>query len=151
MSLTHISVLLIGFGFMAINLIIHAFFMFLILKSQSYYMRKYPHLKGIASIMGPLLAATFLIIISCSIQVILWSLLVFDFGKFDDFNEALYFSGTTYTTIGAGKQFLVPPYRALEPMIACTGLLVTCLNTAILFAVLSNIARRNPDFEGFFD
>jgi hypothetical protein len=151
MSLTHISVLLIGFGFMAINLIIHAFFMFLILKSQSYYMRKYPHLKGMASIMGPLLASTFLIIISCSIQVILWSLLVFDFGKFDDFNDALYFSGTTYTTIGAGKQFLVPPYRALEPMIACTGLLVTGLNTAILFAVLSNIARRNPDFEGFFD
>jgi Ion channel len=142
MSLTHISVLLIGFGFMAINLIIHAFFMFLILKSQSYYMRNYPHLKGIASIMGPLLAATFLIIISCSIQVILWSLLVFDFGKFDNFNDALYFSGTTYTTIGAGKQFLVPPYR--------TGLLVTGLNTAILFAVLSNIARKNPDFEGFF-
>jgi hypothetical protein len=87
MSFTHISVLLIGFGFMAINLIIHACFMFLILKSQSYYLRNYPHLKGIASIVGPLLAATFLIIISCSIQVILWSLLVFDFGKFDDFFE----------------------------------------------------------------
>ncbi len=134
---------------MAINLIIHAFFMFLILKSQSYHLRNYPHLKGVASVMGPLLAATFLIIISCFIQVILWSLLVFDFGKFDDFNDALYFSGTTYTTIGAGKQFLVPPYRAFEPMIACTGMLVTGLNTAILFAVLSNIARKNPDFEGF--
>ena len=146
MSLTHISVLLIGFGFMAINLIIHAFFMFLILKSQSYYMRYYPHLKGMASIMGPLLASTFLIIISCSIQVILWSLLVFDLGKFDDFYEALHFSGATYTTIGAGKQYLVPPYRAFEPMIACTGMLVTGLNTAILFAVLSNIARKNPDF-----
>jgi hypothetical protein len=36
-------------------------------------------------------------------------------------------------------------------MIACTGILVTGLNTAILFAVLSNIARKNPDFQGFFD
>jgi len=151
MSFTYISVLLIGFGFIAINLVIHSFFMFLILKSQSYYLRNYPHLKGMASIMGPILASTFLIIISCFIQVALWSLLVFDFGKFDNFNEALYFSGTTYTTIGAGKQYLVPPYRALEPMIACTGMLVTGLNTAILFAVLSNIARKNRDFKGFFD
>jgi len=84
MSTTYILVFLIGFGFMASNLIIHAFFMFLILKAQSYYMRNYPHL-------GPLLAATFLIIISCTIQVILWSLLVFDFGKFDNFFEALHF------------------------------------------------------------
>ena len=114
MSFTHISVLLIGFGFMAINLIIHACFMFLILKSQSYYLRNYPHLKGIASIVGPLLAATFLIIISCSIQVILWSLLVFDFGKFDDFFEALHFSGTTYTTLGSGKQYLVPPLSCIR-------------------------------------
>ncbi len=149
MTYALVSVLSVGFGIMVINLVIHSFFMFLILKSQSYYLRHYPHLRGITSVMVPLLASTFLIIISSFIQVFIWALIVFDYGKFETFSDALYFTSTTYTTLGSGKQYLVPPYRSLEPLIACTGLLVTGLNTAILFAVLSSLARKNPDYEDF--
>lgn len=150
MAFTFLFVLLIGFGIMAICMIIHAFFMFLILKSLEFYLRYYSHIKGIISVMGPLLVATFFIIISCYIQILLWGLLVYDLGKFENFQDAIYFSSTTYTTIGAGKQYLVAPYRALEPMIACTGMLIAGLNTAVLFAVLSRIAKNNSHFEDLF-
>jgi uncharacterized membrane protein len=150
MGVHFIFAFLIGFGIMTINMIIHAFFMFLILKSHEYYLRFYSHINGIASVMLPLLFATFLIMISCFIQVLIWALVVFDLGKFENFMDAIYFTSTTYTTIGAGKQYMEPPYRGLEPLIACTGMLVAGLNTAILFAVLSRIARKNSHFKEFF-
>lgn len=150
MGTTYIFVFLIGFGIMAICMIVHAFFMFLILKSLEFYLGSYSHIKGIISVMGSLFVATFLIIVSCYIQILIWSMLVYDLGKFENFPDAMYFASTTYTTIGAGKEYLVPPYRTIEPMIAGTGLLIAGLNTAVLFAVLSRIAKNNSHFEEFF-
>ena len=42
---------------------------------------------------------------------------------------------------------LVPPIRGLEPMEATNGMLAARLNTAILFAVLSNMVRHHADDE----
>ena len=61
--------------------------------------------------------------------------------------DAVYFSGTTFTTLGTGKHVLVTPYCVLEPMEATNGILVAGLNTAILFAIMSSIARRHAGYE----
>jgi hypothetical protein len=44
---------------------------------------------------------------------------------------------------------LVPPIPVLEPVEATNGMLAARLNTAILFSILSNIARRHADYEDF--
>jgi hypothetical protein len=44
---------------------------------------------------------------------------------------------------------LVPPNRGLAPMEATNGMLAARLNTAILFAILSNMVRHHADDEDF--
>jgi len=61
----------------------------------------------------------------------------------------IYFSGKTYTTLGTGKHVLVAPYCVLEPMEATNGILVAGLNTAILFAILSRVARNRSGYDEF--
>ena len=61
-----------------------------------------------------------------------------------------HFSGTTYTTLGTGKHVLVPPNRVLEPVEATNGMLAAGLNTALLFAILSSMARKHADYDDFF-
>jgi hypothetical protein len=65
------------------------------------------------------------------------------YGHFEHIHDVVYFSGTTFTTLGTGKHTLVSPYCVLEPMEATNGILVAGLNTAMLFAILSNTARRH--------
>lgn len=61
----------------------------------------------------------------------------------------IYFSGTTYTILGTGKHVLEAPYCVLEPMEATNGILVAGLNTAILFAILSTVARNRSGYDEF--
>jgi hypothetical protein len=59
-------------------------------------------------------------------------------------------AATTSTILGTGKHVLVPPSCVLEPMESTDGMLAAGLNTAILFAILPNVARRRSDDDEFF-
>lgn len=141
-----LGVLLIG-----VSLTIHACFMFLILKSQIWLRNGFlSKASGLTLLVPSILLATVFIAVSSFIEVVLWALVLWHFGPFDGFLEAMYFSGTTYTTLGTAKHVLVPPYRVFEPMEAATGMLASGLNTAILFAILASMGRRRSGFEEFF-
>lgn len=144
-------VLAVGVVLVGVSLTIHAFFMFVILKSQ---IRLKDGLlakaRGFALLMPSFLVATVFIALSSFIQIVLWAWVLRQFGRFDNISEALYFSATTYTTLGTAKHVLVPPYRALEPMEAAAGMLASGLNTAVLFAILANMGRRHSGFDEFF-
>jgi len=141
-----IGVLLVG-----ASLTIHAVFMFLILKSQIW-LKQGPlaRASGMKLLVPSILLATVFIAVSSFIEVTVWAWVLLHYGRFDSFLEALYFSGTTYTTLGTAKHVLVPPYRAFEAMEAASGMLASGLNTAVLFAILANLGRRRSGFEEFF-
>lgn len=144
-------VLSIGVLLVGICLTIHAFFMFLIFKSQIW-LKEGPLAKasGMTLLVPSILLATVFIAVSSFIEVSVWAWVLLHYGRFDNFLEALYFSGTTYTTLGTAKHVLVPPYRAFEPMEAATGMLASGLNTAVLFAILASMGRKRSDYEEFF-
>lgn len=141
-----LGVLLVG-----VSLTIHAFFMFLILKSQVWLRSGVLSGTGGVMLLVPsILLATVFIAVSSFIEVVLWALVLWHFGPFDGLLDAMYFSGTTYTTLGTAKHVLVPPYRVFEPMEAATGMLASGLNTAVLFAILASMGRKRSGFEEFF-
>ena len=144
-------VLTVGVLLVGASLTIHAFFMFLILKCQIW-LKERPLAKagGMLLIVPSILLATVFIAIASFIEVILWGWVLASSGHFDGFVDALYFSGTTYTTLGTARHVLVPPYRALEPMEAVVGMLASGLNTAVLFAIFASLGRRRSGFEEFF-
>lgn len=144
-------VLSIGVLLVGVSLTIHAFFMFVILKSQIW-LKEGPLAKasGMTLLVPSILVATVFIAVSSFIEVTVWAWVLMHYGRFDSFLEALYFSGTTYTTLGTAKHVLVPPYRAFEPMEAASGMLASGLNTAALFAILASMGRKRSGFEEFF-
>lgn len=144
-------VITVGVLLFAVSLTIHAFFMFVILKAQTRLEQRFlAGAHGISLLMPSILLATVFIAISSFIQVALWGWVLWQFGRFEDLREAMYFSGTTYTTLGTAKHVLLPPYRAFEPMEAAAGMLASGLNTAVLFAILSKLGRKRSGFEEFF-
>ena len=136
-------------GILAISacLSLHSFFIFMVLQSQFMLRRRFPRATGVGLVMPSILMAAVPLVVSCFLQIGLWAVVLWHFGQFERMQDVVYFSGTTFTTLGTGKHVLVAPYCVLEPMEATNGILVAGLNTAILFAIMSSIARRHTGYE----
>lgn len=144
-------VISIGILLVGLSLTIHAFFMFLILRAQVSLKRGLlARASGMTLLVPSILVATVFIAVASFIEVIIWACVLRHFGSFATFLDALYFSGTTFTTLGTAKHVLVPPYRAFEPMEAAAGMLASGLNTAVLFAILASMGRKQSGFDEFF-
>lgn len=141
----------VGIAVLACCLVIHAFFMFRVLHAQLAYRRRHPEALGMRLVVPSILVAVLLIVVSCFIQIVLWSVVLWIFGEFDTPRDAMHFSGTTFTTLGTTKHVLVPPYRVFEPIEAMNGILAAGLNTAILFAIIANVGRRQGGLGEFFE
>ena len=147
---TGLGMMAIGVLLIGLCLAVHSVFMFAILRSHALFSRAAPRLHGVSMLVGSILIATALIAISCFIQILIWTLVLWSTGQFGHLLDAMYFSSTTYTTLGASHRERVAPYRVLEPLEATNGLLANGLNTAILFAIMSNLARHRSGYEEFF-
>lgn len=143
------EVLVAGLFTMGMCLVIQSVFMFLVLRLHLTFRHRFRRSLGLRLVV-PILLATVVMAVSNFVQILLWFGLLRVFGTFPDPSDALYFSGTTFTTLGTAKHFLVPPYRALEPLEAMNGTLAAGLNTAVLFALLANVAREHASLGTFF-
>lgn len=140
----------IGLLTISVCLTLHCFFMFMALRSQVGFRCRFPDASGAGLVVPSMLLAVTLLVVSTFLQIGIWAGVLWRVGAFERIADVVYFSGTTYTTLGTGKHVLVPPYCVLEPMEATNGILAAGLNTAILFSILSNLARRRSDYEDFF-
>jgi voltage-gated potassium channel Kch len=108
-----------------------------------------------ATPMGPmgyivLLVATFsAIIILHMIETAIWGTFYYSRGLFPDFETSLYFSITSYTTIGFGDVVMPRAWRMLGGIEGISGVLLCGLSTAFVFAIVNalfqmRLQRRNP-------
>ena len=147
---TGLGIISIGILLIGLCLAVHSLFMFAILRSHAAFFRACPGLRGVSMLVPSILIATALIAVSCLVQILIWTVVLWYTGQFDRVLDAMYYSSTTFTTLGASHRMLVAPYRVLEPLEATNGLLANGLNTAILYAVMSNLARHRSGYEEFF-
>ena len=85
-----------------------------------------------------LLIATFsLIIVLHVIETAIWATFYYSRGLFPDFETSLYFSITTYTTIGFGDVVMPRAWRMLGGIEGISGVLLCGLSTAFVFAILN--------------
>jgi voltage-gated potassium channel len=71
--------------------------------------------------------------------------------SFQDFEEALYFSTVTYTTIGYGDLTLPKPWRVLGAIEGANGIILLGWSTAFFFAVLQWIRALEADWAAHDD
>jgi hypothetical protein len=68
-----------------------------------------------------------------------WALFFVLVGGLPDFESAVYFSLTSYTTVGYGDVVLLEPWRLLGPIEAAVGVLMLGWSTGVLVAAIGVI------------
>ena len=88
-------------------------------------------------------SAVLLVILFCGIMILhtvetsVWAAFYYKRSLFTDFETALYFSLTSYTTIGYGDVLLPQRWRLLGAIEGISGVLLCGISTAFIFAVMS--------------
>lgn len=75
-------------------------------------------------------------------EAIGWGIFYRLIGVLPDLETAVYFSLTSYTTVGYGDHVLPSPWRLLGPIEAAVGVLMLGWSTGILVAVIGVIYRE---------
>jgi hypothetical protein len=71
------------------------------------------------------------------LETAIWAVFYYERSLFPNFETSLYFSLTSYTTIGFGDVTLPPAWRMLGGVEAITGILLCGLSTAFVFALVN--------------
>jgi hypothetical protein len=77
----------------------------------------------------------FLTFIAMTMEIVSWALLYLQQGALSGVEEALYFSGVTFASLGYGDITLDPRFRLLSSLEAMVGILMAGWSTALLVAV----------------
>jgi len=144
--------LLIAFSIVAVCLILHVASIVFIADWMLDQRDKRKDRMGTLGYMVLLIAAFSAIILLHMIEIAIWAAFYFGNSLFQDFETALYFSTTSYTTIGFGDVVLPRAWRMLGGMEGVTGVLLCGLSTAFVFAIVnamfqSRLQRRNLTVE----
>ena len=100
--------------------------------------REYLERKGARIAFGILMILLFSgIMLLHTIETGLWAVFYHTRGLFKDFETSLYFSLTSYTTIGYGDVLLPQRWRLLGAIEGVSGVLLCGISTAFIFAVMS--------------
>jgi hypothetical protein len=81
-----------------------------------------------------------------TIEIWLYAVLYFVLGALPDFESALYFSTTSFTTIGYGDVVLDSKWRLLSAIEGANGLLLFGWSTAFLFSVTGRLRTLEHDW-----
>lgn len=86
-----------------------------------------------------LLVTLSVIVFAHTSQVWIWAAVYIQYGALADWNEAIYFSLVTYTSLGYGDIVLGPGVRIFAAFASVTGLLGFGLSTALLVALFTRL------------
>ena len=81
-----------------------------------------------------------------TVEIWLYALLYFFQGALPDFESALYFSTTSFTTIGYGDVVLDRQWRLVSAIEGANGLLLFGWSTAFLFSVTARMRTLEHDW-----
>lgn len=82
--------------------------------------------------------------VSCTliVEIWIWGLLYLGLGAMDHLETALYFSTSSFTTVGYGDVVLTHEWRMLSAVESLNGFLLFGWGTAFIFEVVSRVYRK---------
>lgn len=94
-----------------------------------------------------LVATVLMLLFLHTLEIILWAytyLVMLPAGELASFEEAIYFSFVTFTTLGYGDITLTGNWRLLSGIEALNGVMLLGWTTALLFAVVQRTWQGRP-------
>jgi len=88
---------------------------------------------------GVILMAAFGLFALHSVEIWTWAGVYWWLGAFPDFEHALYFSTSTYVTIGYGDLILPPGSRILGAIEGASGIILIGWSTAFFFSIVDRL------------
>lgn len=101
------------------------------------------------SVVGQIAAIVFVVLGLVAIHTVeiwLYAVVFYGLGALRDFEEALYFSTTSFTTIGFGDVVLDRKWRLLGAIEGANGLILFGWSTAFLFSVTARMRTLEHDW-----
>ena len=108
-----------------------------------------PRFAGLAYVLeqlGVILAVVMGLFVMHALQVWAFAGLYLVIGAFEEFETALYFSTSSFTTVGYGEIFMEPPWRIVSAVQSAAGFLVLGWSTVFLISVLSRLRSVEMDW-----
>ena len=94
-----------------------------------------------------ILVAAFGLFALHSVEIWIWAGVFQWLGAFADFEHALYFSTSTYVTIGYGDIVLPPGLRILGAIEAASGIILIGWSTAFFFSIVDRMKLLERHFD----
>jgi voltage-gated potassium channel len=95
-----------------------------------------------------ILVAAFGLFALHSVEIWIWAGVFQGLGAFADFEHALYFSTSTYVTIGYGDIVLPPGLRILGAIEGASGIILIGWSTAFFFSIVDRMKLLERHFDG---
>lgn len=96
---------------------------------------------------GAILVAAFGLFALHSAEIWIWAGIYQLLGAFTDFEHALYFSTSTYVTIGYGDLVLPPGLRVLGAIEGASGIILIGWSTAFFFSIVDRMKLLERSFD----
>ena len=126
------SNLAIGSAIIVLTFFIHSVGLILLTSLLSVVAERLPFRDfQMAKIVAMLIAATGLLVL-LGVEIVVWAVGLVNAGAFADFETALYFSTSTFATVGFGDVAPAPEWRLLASMEGVAGFLIIGWSTVYL-------------------
>lgn len=136
---------LIGAGLVAATVAMHALGTSYWIGLLTRWGKHRPAAHPTATTLRVLTSTVIVIVVLHTAQIFVWAAayeLLLPAGVFVSFEEALYFSFVTFTTVGFGDVVLSPGVRLMSGIEALNGIILVGWSTALLFAVVQRTMAK---------
>jgi hypothetical protein len=135
---------LIGSALILVTTLIHAGGMSVALRWLTMTYAKRLHLASFWKRSLVVAALVLILFVATFLEASLWAATYVVLGAISDFEEALYFSIVTYTTLGYGDVVLDDRWRLLSSVEAANGLIIFAWTTALIIVALRRFSKQLP-------
>lgn len=132
----------------AITIVIHASGSILWFRYQFRHFKPTALKWKLRKVMRVLIANALFLVILHSIEITIWSLVYLVLPGIEEiktFEEAIYFSIVTYTSLGYGDITLNPTWRIIAGFEAINGIILIGWTTAMFYTVIKNAGEKYRD------
>ena len=85
--------------------------------------------------------AVWLVFVAHIVEIWIWAGFYLSLDEFNSFSDALYFSTSTFTTVGYGDIVLSEKWRLISSFQAANGFILFGWSTAFIFEIMSKLYK----------